>query len=325
MVEGALRPRCACSAPSVSFADTSPALRGRIWPPTADVAMTTARPRLTERRRRRFATAPWAALAEIAARTGYVARGSVYISIGVVAVLAAAGLTPKAQGALGALAAWGAWPPAVALIWLIGLGLYGFAGWRALQALLDADTLGRTPKALAARAGQAVSGLVYGALAVSVFGFLDAIEDLHEADDQAKTAAFIAQLLALPAGEWLVMAAGAFILAAGIGNAVRALFGHFVRNLKCDEDTARWVGFLARGGYFSRGVAFVAAGAFTLRAGWHARAADARSVGGVLEALKHQPNGKVAMVMLALGFVAFGLFAFVEAWHRPIHPEGRAC
>ena len=189
----------------------------------------TARPRLIERLRWRFSQAPWAALAEIAARTGYVARGSVYISIGVVAVLAAAGLTPKAQGALGALAAWGAWPPAVALIWLIGLGLYGFAGWRALQALLDADTLGRTPKALAARAGQAVSGLVYGALAVSVFGFLDAIEDLHEADDQAKTAAFIAQLLALPAGEWLVMAAGAFILAAGIGNAIRALFGHFVR------------------------------------------------------------------------------------------------
>jgi hypothetical protein len=25
---------------------------------------------------------------------------------------------------------------------------------------------------------------------------------------------------------------------------------------------------------------------------------------------------------VALGLVAFGAFAFVEAWYRPIHPEG---
>jgi hypothetical protein len=214
--------------------------------------------------------------------------------------------------------AWGVWPPGIVLIWLTGLGLYGFAGWRAMQSIFDADRLGSSPKALGARAGQAVSGLVYGALAVSVFGLLDAIEDLHEADDQAATRDFVARMLAPPWGEALVIAIGGFVLAAGIGNMIRAVFGHFGRTLDCDAATRRWTGILARAGYFARGVAFVPAGVFTLRAGWHARASEARSVGGVLQALKDQPNGALALGLLALGFVAFGLFALAEAAMRPI-------
>ena len=271
-----------------------------------------------ERLTRRFARAPWATLAEIAARAGYAARGAVYVSIGAIALLASAGLTPKAEGALGALDALGRWPAGIALLWLTGLGLYGFAGWRALQALFDADRLGRAPKALASRAGQAVSGLVYGGLAISVFGLLDAIEDLHEADDQARTREAVARALDLPAGDWLVIAIGLFILAAGVGSMVRAFVGHFGRTLKCDPDTRQWAGVLARAGYFARGLAFLPAGLFTLRAGWHARAAEARGIGGALEVLKDQPFGEVALALVALGLVAFGVFAFMEAWHRPI-------
>jgi hypothetical protein len=282
------------------------------------VLATLRRSAVVERLRRRFARAPWATLAEIAARGGYVARGSVYVSIGAIALLASAGLTPRAEGALGALDAWGQWPLGIALLWLTGLGLYGFAGWRALQALFDADRLGKTPKALASRVGQAISGLVYGSLAVAVFGLLDAIEDLHEADDQARTRAAVDQALNLPGGEALVIAVGLFILGAGGGSMVRAVVGHFGRTLKGDAETRRWAGVLARSGYFARGLAFLPAGVFMLQAGWHARATEARGVGGALEAFKNQPFGEIALALVALGFVAFGLFAFMEAWRRPI-------
>jgi hypothetical protein len=278
------------------------------------------RPRGFARLSRRFAAAPWSTLAELAARAGYAARGAVYVSIGFIALLASAGLTPKAQGALGALYAWGQWPAGIALLWLIGTGLYGFAGWRALQALFDADQLGREPKALFTRAGQAISGLVYGGLAISVFGLLDAIEDLHEADDQAATSAAVAQALDLPAGGLLVIGVGLFILGAGLGSMIRAVVGHFGRTLTGGDETRRWAGVLARSGYFARGLAFLPAGFFTVRAGWHARASEARGVGGALEAMKGQPFGEMALALVALGFIAFGLFAFMEALRRPIDP-----
>ena len=258
---------------------------------------------------------------EVAARLGYVARGLVYISIGIVAVLAAAGLTPRAEGPLGALEAWGRWKPGVALIWLIGLGLYGFTGWRVLQSVFDADNQGRTPKALASRMGQAISGLIYGGLAISIFGLLDAIEDLHEADDQARTREFVADVLTWPLGEALVLGLGVFIAGAGIGNMIRAVFGHFARGLTCDARTGAWAGALARVGYFGRGLAMLPAGVFMLAAGWHARASEAKSLGGVLQALHHQRLGDAVLVVLAGGLVAFGAFGFVEAWRRPIRPE----
>jgi hypothetical protein len=274
-----------------------------------------------ERWRRRFAHTPWGTLAEVAARLGYVARGFVYISIGLIALLAVAGLTPRAQGALGALEAWGQWPPGLMLLWLTGLGLYGFAGWRALQAFFDADRQGRSPRAWASRAGQAVSGIVYGGLAVSVFGLIDALEDLHQADDQAKTRAFVADMLTWPLGEALVLGLGVFILAAGIGSVVRAFIDHFGRGLKCDARTAAWAGALARVGYFGRGAAMLPAGVFMLAAGWHARASEARSLGGALQTLHEQPLGDLVLTLVAAGLVAFGAFGFVEAWYRPIRPE----
>jgi len=281
----------------------------------------TAQFRVLSRLRRGFAAAPWTSLIEAAARLGYLARGAVYISIGAIAVLAALHMTPHAVGAVEALTAWGQWPPGVILLWLLGGGLYGFAGWRALQALFDADHQGRKPRALASRAGQAISGLVYGGLAISVFGILDTLEDLHEADDQAATTAAIQAALELPYGPLLVIGAGGFIVACGAGNVLRAIFDHFARTLDCGPAFARWAGPLARAGYFARGVALLPAGVFMIRSGLHARAHEARGLGGALDELHRQPLGGVVLGLTALGLIAFGAFAILEAAFRPIRAQ----
>ncbi len=114
---------------------------------------------------------------------------------------------------------------------------------------------------------------------------------------------------------------GVFIVGAGIGNMIRAGFGHFGRGLKCGPRTAALAGTLGRVGYFGRGLAMLPAGVFMLAAGWHARASEAKSLGGVLQALHHQTMGDTVLVALAVGLIAFGAFGFVEAWHRPIRPE----
>jgi hypothetical protein len=269
----------------------------------------------------RFTAAPWACAAEAVARAGYVARGLVYVSVGVVALLAALRLTPHATGALGAIEAWAEWPAGVVLLWLMGLGLYGFAGWRALQAIFDVDRQGTKPGGLAARAGQAVSGLVYGGLGVSVFGVLHAIHHLDRPSEHAAMVQSIQSVLALPFGGLLVIFGGLFVLACGIGNMVRALVDHFGRTLAVDGAAVGWAGTLARVGYFARGVALAPVGGFMTMAGLHARASEAHGVGGALEALHHQPMGGLLMGLTALGLMAFGAFAFLEAGFRPIRTE----
>jgi hypothetical protein len=268
------------------------------------------------RLRRSLDRTPWATLAELAARAGYLARGAIYLSIGVIGLLAALDLTPRAKGAVGALEAWGDWPAGQFLLWLVGLGLYAFAGWRGLQAVFDVDRCGRTAKGWLARAGHAISGVAYAGLAVSVFGLLDAMEDLHETDDQAATRAAVSRLLEMPWGEVLVAGLGLFVLGAGAASIVRAFADHFAGGLDCAPETRAWAGTLARFGYLGRGVALLPAGGLMIAAGLHARASEAGGVGGALQVLEAQPFGGAILAITALGLIAFGLFAVTEGWLR---------
>lgn len=265
-----------------------------------------------------LAAAPRAALAQLACRFGYGARGFVYVTIGAVALLAALDRVPQAEGSVDALTAWSDWPLGFVLLWITGLGLYGFAFWRALQSVFDADRQGRSLKAVLTRIGQAISGLVYGTLGYSVFGALDALEDLAEPDDREAEQAAAAQALAAPGGEWLVVAVGVFILAAGIANAVKAVRGGLDDRLVCEDRLSRAAGAIGRIGYGARGLAFVVSGVLVIKAGLRAQADEAAGLGDALQALEAAPFGDAILVMTALGLLAFGFFAFLEARYRTL-------
>lgn len=278
--------------------------------------------RIVERLRHRFAVSPWGATAELAARLGYMARGTVYLSIGLIALLAVAHLTPHTRGALGALEAWAHWRLGVVLLWVTAIGLWGFSGWRALQSLFDADRQGLSAQSIGSRAGQAISGLIYGAMAVSIFDLIETLHDIRHQGEQARTRETVAAVMTWPMGSTLILVLGAFIVACGVGNAIRACLDNFGSTLRCDPKVATWACRLARVGYFGRGVAMLPVGFFMLAAGWHTRASEAREVGGALWALHSHALGDLMLTAVALGLVAFGAFAFVEAWYRPIRPEG---
>jgi len=262
--------------------------------------------------------APLGALAQLACRFGYAARGFVYLSIGVIAVLAAVELVPEAEGSMGALRAWAEWPLGYVLLWITGLGLYGFAGWRLLQSVFDADRQGRELKAILSRIGQAISGFVYGGLGYSVFGALDALEDLAEPDDRDAEQAAAQQALSMPGGVWLIVGVGVFIMAAGLANMVKAARGNLDERLVCEDRLSQAAGLVGRIGYGARGLAFLVAGGMLAKAGLSAQAEDAAGLGDALQALERAPFGSPLLVLVALGLVAFGLFALMEARYRRI-------
>jgi hypothetical protein len=257
---------------------------------------------------------------ELASRLGYAARGLVYLGLGSIVLLAALDLTPKAKGAKALMRAWADWPLGGVLIGGIGAGLAGFAAWRVLQAVFDADRHGRSLKAWAVRIGQAVSGLVYGGLALSAFELLDELEDVGEVDEEQKAHHTAGTILDLPYGDTLLIAAGLVVIAFGVGNVVQGLVQDFGKRLNCDERTCRRVAPLAKVGYGARGLASLPLGVFLVMAGVKARAGEARSWGGALQALEGQPFGGAALCLVAAGLIAFGLFGLVEARYRRIRP-----
>ncbi|OJU10700.1 MAG: hypothetical protein BGN86_00905 [Caulobacterales bacterium 68-7] len=265
-----------------------------------------------------LARAPRAALLELVSRIGFLARGVVYVSVGALALLAAFDLTPHAGGAVSAMASWGRWPAGVALIWLTATGLVGFATWRFLQAVFDADGHGHALRGLVVRAGQAVSGAAHAILAWSLFGLLDGLEDLNEAGDQDAAQSVAAAVLAWPHGDMLLIGSGGAILVFAVGSVCQGLFQAFAKRLGCSPVACRWAVSLARLGYVGRGLALAPMGVFLAEAGFDARAASARDFAGALQVVEDQPFGTLVLGLAAVGLIAFGLFAVFEAGFRRI-------
>jgi len=262
--------------------------------------------------------APRAALLELVSRTGFLARGVVYISVGALALLAALDVTPHAGGAVAAMASWGRWPAGLVLIWLTAIGLVGFALWRALQGLFDADSHGRTPHALIVRVGQVISGVAHAILAWSLFSLLEGLDDLTEIGEGDSAQAAAATALAIPHGDLLLIAVGGVILAFGVGSIGQGLFQDFAKRLGCSAAACRWAVMLARLGYIGRGLAFAPMGFFLTEAGFDARASRARDFAAALQTVEDQPFGSLVLGLASAGLISFGLFALFEAGFRRI-------
>ncbi|KPF80146.1 hypothetical protein IP78_07565 [Brevundimonas sp. AAP58] len=263
---------------------------------------------------------PLPVLLEGAARVGYGARGFVYVSIGVICLMAALDMTGDAVGSSGAVAMIADQPFGRVWLVLLGLGLWAFVSWRVLQSVFDADREGTSKKALMLRAGQAASAVFYGLLASTVFEFLDEYARSAGADNVAENQQKASELLALPHGDWLLIGVGLVILGVGIGNIVKGVKANFGEALACSPELCRTVSPIARAGYVARGAAYLPLGVFVSIAGWHASAAEVTGFGAALDALERQPGGSGVLGLTALGLIAFGLFAFVEARFRRIRP-----
>ena len=259
-------------------------------------------------------------LIELAARIGYGARGFVYLSVGVLILLASVDLIGDAVGTKGALA-WLAQRP-LGRLWalLIGLGLAAFVMWRVLQAVFDADHEGVSWRAWGTRMSQMFSGLSYAALSVAAFGLVAGAPDDPPGEGVAQSREHAAAVLSLPWGEWLLVGAGLAIFGIGVSNIVKAWREDFTEYLACSARLCRRVAPLARAGHVARGLAYLPLASLVVLAGLDARASEVTSFGSALDAVERQPAGPWILALAALGFVAFGTFSFIEARFRRIRP-----
>jgi hypothetical protein len=252
---------------------------------------------------------------EALARTGYAARGVVYVVIGFLAVLAAFGRseTPDTQSALEALLAQ---PFGTLLLWLIALGLACFAVWRVVQGLRDTDDHGGDAKGMAIRAGLLLSAVSYAALAVLAASLVSAFGGGEGSDD--------------PSGRWLgavhgaglawlaVYVVAALLFVVGAAHIAKGLRAGFEKYFRCGEDVMRWLKPLARFGLIARGIVFLIIAGLIFRGGLAYDAEQQPGLGDALRAVQTYAFGWFLFLAIGLGLLAFGGYSLAEARYRHV-------
>ena len=80
----------------------------------------------------------------------------------------------------------------------------------------------------------------------------------------------------------------------------------------------RWYSGLGIVGYTARGVVFLLAGFFVVRAAWQFDPKEAVGLDGALARLAHAEYGMLLLGLAAAGLLAYALFSFVQARYRKV-------
>jgi hypothetical protein len=254
---------------------------------------------------------------EQVARAGYTARGAVFLILGYFCAFAAYAST-RPLDSNDAFRTLLAKPLGGILLGAISAGLFCFAAWRIVQALLDVDGCGSDFRGYGKRVVYAFAGvfyLIFGSLALSVLLGLDRGNSDTAARDWSL------RLLSMPFGTWLMMLLGLGIIGVGIGTAVAGVRADFAERISLPTEPRRLVVSLGVLGYLTRAFVFAMIGAFFFYAAIRVRAHEVVGVAGTLRVIQGQKHGTFLLGSTAAGLLAFGAFGIAEAIYRRIPAE----
>jgi hypothetical protein len=250
----------------------------------------------------------------LAARSGLVARGLVYIVMGWLAVEVVLGRDRKQVNQKGALAEIASRTGGKLLLIVLALGLAGYALWRFSQAVWGSPENGRKASS---RFKSLVRGLVYAFLCFTAVEILTGSSRTGQAQEQESTTA---RLMRHTGGQWLVAGIGLVVLAAGLAMIAEGVRRRFIRDLHAERmraSTRRMVIALGAFGSTARGVVIGFAGALIIDAAATADPRKSTGLDGALRTLAHDPAGPWLLSLGAVGLIAFGLYSIVSAeWAR---------
>ncbi len=250
------------------------------------------------------------------ARVGYAAKALLYATIGGLAAQAAFGSGGKTTDIGGALREVVHAPLGEILLLACAAGLAGYALWRVVDAITDAEGKGSDAKGVVRRAASAVRGLAHAALAVAAYHIATGSKG---GSDGQSSEQFAARAFRVPGGEWLVWLGAGIVVGYGIYQLYRA----YAAKLGSQLDLAAlpagaqgWVIAACRSGIAARGIVFGLIGVLLARA---AQYHDAERAGGIRDSLQMLAGmGRWPLGLIALGLVAYALYELVNARYRRI-------
>lgn len=252
---------------------------------------------------------------EAFARAGLIAYGVVHLLIGWLALKiawgASAGKSADVSGALGTVADQ---PFGKILLWLIAVGLMALALWQASEAIW-----GYRNRTGVERVRQQVTS---GAKAViyAALGFGAALVALGSGSSSAQSQQQATSgVLAWPGGRVIVVVTGLIIVGVGVAGVVKGVRKSFTEEIDISSmspGARNGVARMGQVGYVGKGLALVVVGSLLSYATLTFDRQKAQGLDSALQTILAQPFGRFLLTAVALGFVAFGLFAMLQSRYR---------
>jgi hypothetical protein len=257
------------------------------------------------------------------ARAGFASRAVLSCTIGILAALAAFGdRDGKTTDQKGALRALHDTQFGQILLGLLAVGLFGYALWLFVQSLMDPERPAHPNKARPfLRAGWFIAGLAHVGLGIYAVGLVTGAA-LGSPEDGMKS--WTQRLMGWDGiGPAIVGGFGAVVIGLAFWDMYKAVKAKLDKQLdlsSLNRSTRKVVTDLARFGLASRGVVFALIGSFLIMAATTANAGEAKGLGDAFETIRGWSSGWVLLAIVAIGFVAYGVYQLVEARYRRIQP-----
>ncbi|QHT66819.1 DUF1206 domain-containing protein [Rhodocytophaga rosea] len=253
------------------------------------------------------------------ARFGFVAKGIIYVLLGIMAVMAAIGQGSTQEASKNGVAQLIFEQPfGRVLAILLVIGLAGYVIWRFVEAIMDPQGSGSDSKGMVKRIGYFISGLLYTGFAVSIIKQLIGSGGGSSNSQQTWTA----KLLEMEAGPFILIVIGLIIVASGIAQFIKAYKAKFKKHLRLEgvqTETRKWITRIGKIGFTARGIVWLIVGYFIIRAGMQSDASEVQGSQGAFSFLQQMSYGHWILLVVAIGVTAYGVFQFVKARYYQIN------
>lgn len=246
------------------------------------------------------------------AQAGYIAKGIVYVLLGLLGFMAAfeiAGKEDNEATQTGALQFLKGLPAGTILLLLLAIGLLCYSTWRGIQTFYNPDgEQKKWPK----RLRYLFSGLAYLALAYTAVRAV--FENRSGNGDQNQELA--GELMNQPLGQVLVALAGLSLAAVGIYQIYYGFSEKYTKHVQDLSLQSQHASLLLRSGkigYISRGIVWLVIAYLFIRAAVHSSASEAGNTGKAFQFVEGSPYGSYLLGALGLGLIAYGIFNFIRA------------
>jgi hypothetical protein len=254
-------------------------------------------------------------LVQVLGRIGMACYGLVHIIVAYLAVQVALGDSGQQADQNGAIQEVGATSFGAVVLWVLTVGLVAYGLWQFMMAAVGFRWVQKKGKRTRRRIGAVVRGIIGIALGLYAGRLVTGSGGGGQSGNQSQQE-FTAKLLSLPAGPALVAIAAAIVLGVAVAEIRKGVRKSFLQDLDLEDlpsGTQQWVRRLGVLGYLAKGAVLGIVGVLLAFAAFQSNPEEAGGLDRALKTLAAQPFGTVALVVVAVGLAAFGVYCFAAA------------